>query len=48
MKRAADFIANLRISSKIWLCMITIALCLSAFIGMFSSWYFLRLYKEDT
>ncbi len=48
MKKAADFIANLKISSKIWLCMIIIALCLSAFIGMFSSWYFLRLYKEDT
>lgn len=48
MKTAADFIANLKISSKIWLCMITIALTLTAFIGLFSSWYFLRLYKKDT
>lgn len=48
MKKTADFIANLKISSKIWLCMISIALTLTAFIGLFSSWYFLRLYQEDT
>lgn len=41
-------IANLKISSKIWLCMLGIALTLSLFIGLFSSWYFAKLYQEDT
>lgn len=48
MKRIKTYIANLKISSKIWLCMITIGLVLSLFLGLLSSWYFARLYQEDT
>lgn len=48
MKPFITFIANLKISVKIWLCMLAIALTLSLFIGMFSSWYFMKLYREDT
>ena len=47
MKKIITCIADLKISSKIWLCMITIALTLSAFLISFSSWYFSGLYKED-
>ena len=48
MKRIKTYIANLKISSKIWLCMISIGLVLALFLGILSSWYFARLYQEDT
>ena len=47
MKKILALIANLNISHKIWLCMITISLTLSAFLISFSSHYFSRLYRED-
>ena len=47
MKKITTWIANLKISSKIWLCMFTIALTLSAFLITFSRKYFSDLYKED-
>lgn len=48
MKRIKTYVANLKISSKIWLCMLTIGLVLALFLGLLSSWYFARLYQEDT
>lgn len=48
MKRLTETIANMKISSKIRLCMLTIALTLSLFLGIFSSRYFTRLYQEDS
>lgn len=48
MKRAKVYFANLKISSKIWFCMLGIGVILSLFIGILSSWYFARLYREDT
>ena len=48
MKRIKIYIANLKISSKIWLCMFSIGLVLALFLGVLSSWYFSRLYQEDT
>lgn len=47
MKKILTLIANLNISHKIWLCMITISLTLSAFLISFSSHYFSQLYRED-
>ena len=48
MKKLITIIANLKITYKIWLCMITISLTLSAFLISFSSHYFSRLYREDS
>lgn len=48
MKKITAAIASLKISSKIWLCMISISLTLSLFIGLLNGLYFIELYKEDT
>lgn len=48
MKKVTTYFANLKISSKLWCCMLGIALTLSVFLGLLNSWYFVRLYHEDT
>ena len=48
MKKIITAIANLKITYKIWLCMMTISLTLSAFLISFSIHYFSWLYREDS
>ena len=48
MKNAKTLFANLKISSKIWFCMLSIVVVLCLFIGILSSRYFSRLYEEDS
>jgi len=48
IKRIKTQIANLKISSKILLCMLVISLALVMFLGLFSSILFTRYFKEDS